>query len=186
MEKPPKTPRPKKPPIQQHVPGDEGTNSIGLIQEKLIGRAVVEWAKLEACMGDAITRLFGVEFAYGRLIVSRMDTTGLLKMLRDAGTLRLPQKDFHKLSIICDEIDILRDDRNLIVHGSWGRAPDATPHVLSLRIKGPNPNEVVAETFPDSRMRAMIQAVSKVKWDLIRLLKLDSLPKKEFGPPLVQ
>src|SRR5712672_1255861 len=118
MEKPPKTPRPKKPPIQRHVPGDEGINSIGMIQEKLIGRFVVEWAKLEACMGDAITDLFGVEFTYGRLIVSRMDATGLIKMLRDAGALRLPQRDFHKISLICDRIDILRDDRNLIVHGS--------------------------------------------------------------------
>jgi hypothetical protein len=101
MEKPPKTPRPKKPPIQPAIPGDDVSGSIGLIQEKLIGRAVVEWAKLEACMGDAITRLFGLEFEYGRLIVSRMDATALIKTLRDAGALRLPQEKFNKLSVIC-------------------------------------------------------------------------------------
>jgi hypothetical protein len=188
MEKPPKTPRPKKPLIQPAVPGDEELASayIGLIQEKLIGRAVVEWAKLEACMGDAISRLFGLEFEYAKLIVSRMDATALIKMLRDVGTLRLLQKDFHKLSVICDKIDILREDRNLIVHGSWGRARDGTPHVLSIRIKGLEPTDVVSETFPDSRMRTLIQAISGLKWELIRLLKLDALPKKEFGPPLVE
>lgn len=186
MEKPPKTPRPKKPPIQPAVPGDESIGTIGLIQEKLIGRAIVEWAKLEACMGDAITRLFGVEFEYGRLIVSRMDATALIKTLRDVGILRLHQKDFHKLSVICDRIDVLREDRNLIVHGSWGRSAGGTPQVMSLRIKGLEPTDVVAETFPDSRMRILIKTISAVKWDLIRMLKLNALPYKEFGPPLVE
>jgi hypothetical protein len=146
----------------------------------------VEWAKLEACMGDAINRLFGLDFEYGRLIVSRMDTTALIRTLRDVGTLRLPQKDFHKLSVICDRIDILREDRNLIVHGSWGRSAGGTPQVMSLRIKGFEPTDVVAETFPDSRMRILIKTISALKWDLIRLLTLDELPKKEFGPPLVE
>jgi hypothetical protein len=186
MEKPPKTPRPKKPPIQPAIPGEESTGTIGLIQEKLIGRAVVEWAKLEACMGDAITRLFGLEFEYGRLIVSRMDATALVKTLKDVGALRLPQKDFHELAVICDRIDILRDDRNLIVHGSWGRSPRGTPQVMSLRIKGLEPTDVVAETFPDSRMRILIKTISTLKWELIRLLTLDELPNKEFGPPLVE
>jgi hypothetical protein len=137
-------------------------------------------------MGEAVTCLLGLEFEYGRLIVSRMDATALIKMLRDVGALNLPTEDFHKLSVICDKIDILRDDRNLIVHGSWGRAWDGTPQVLSLRIKGPEPTEVVAETFPYSRMRTLISAISVLKWDLIRLLRLDALPQKEFGPPLVE
>ena len=186
MEKPPKTSRPKKPPIQPAVPGEEFTGTIGLIQEKLIGRAVVAWAKLEACMGDAITRLLGLDFEFGRLIVSRMDATLLIKTLREVGALRLPQKDFHILSVICDRIDILRDDRNLIVHGSWGRSHAGTPQVMSLRIKGSGPDAVVAETFPDNRMRKAIKMILAVKWDLIGLLTLDELPEKEFGPPLVE
>jgi hypothetical protein len=137
-------------------------------------------------MGDAITRLFGLEFEYGRLIVSRMDATALIKTLRDAGALRLPQEKFNKLSVICDRIDILREDRNLIVHGSWGRSSGGTPQVLSLRIKGLEPTDVVAETFPDSRMRILIKTVSALKWELIRLLKLDELLEKQFGPPLVE
>src|SRR6266478_2597060 len=108
-----------------------------------MGRSVVAWAKLEACMGDGSTRLFGLEFEYGKMIASRMDATGLIKVLMHVGT--LPQKDFNKLSVICDKIDIFRDDRNLIVHGSWGRASDGTPHVLSLRISKYDFLRLVAE-----------------------------------------
>lgn len=172
MPKPPKTPRPQRPPIQPPNPLDQAEPTIGLIQEKLIGRAVVEWAKLEACMGGAIHSLLGIEFMYGRIVTSRLDATNLIKMLREVGALKLEESDFHKLGVLCDKIDIRREDRNLIVHGSWGRNKGSNiPMALSLRIKG-GPNEVVSETFPDTRMKEIIADIQSLKWDLIHLLKL--------------
>jgi hypothetical protein len=186
MTKPPKTPRPIKPPIQRADPSDVGDPTIGLIQEKLIGRAVVEWAKLEACMGDAIGKLLNLEFQYTRLITARMEAVALLRLLRDVGELRLEESDFHKLSVICDKIDIRREDRNLIVHGSWGRTSavgnGTIAIALSLRIKG-DPNEVASESFSHTRMQAIIADIQSLKWDLIRLVKLGEPLGTRLEPP---
>lgn len=172
MAKPPKTPRPQKPPILPPNPNDESDPTVGLIQEKLIGRTVVEWAKLEACMGDAIHKLVGMSFAVGRVFTARYDATTLIRMLRELGGLLMVESEFHRLSVICNKIDILREDRNLIVHGTWGREKGSyTPFALSLRIKS-DPNEVVSETFPYMRMKGIISDIQSLKWELITLMKL--------------
>jgi hypothetical protein len=183
MAKPPKTPRPQKPPILPARADHVINPTIGLIQEKLIGRAVVEWAKLEACMGDAIQKMLGLDFEYGRIVTGRLDATNLIRMLREVGNLYFEEADFHSLSTICDKIDMRREDRNLIVHGTWGRSDDNTaPMALSLRIKG-DPSEIVSETFPGERMKAIIADTLSLKWELIRLVKLDVLPSKPPEQP---
>lgn len=184
MAKPPKTPRPQKPPIQPPDPTHVSDPTIGLLQERLIGRAVVEWAKLEASMGDAIRKLSGMNFEIGRVFIARMDATALLRTLREIGQLTLPEKDFHALSQICDKIDIRREDRNLIVHGTWGRkAGQTTAFAMSLRIKS-DPNVVVSETFPYTRMREIISDILSLKWELIRLVKIDEWLDTPPGQPL--
>lgn len=179
MQKPPKTTRPKRPPIQKGPPAREIIGTIGLIQEKLIGRFVVEWAKLEACMGDAIIQLFGLEFEHGRIIIARMDANTLIRTLREIGQLRLSQEKYFELSKVCDLIDIAKDDRNLIVHGLWSRHPDSTPQVLSLRAKGGLPDQVIAETFSDTRMRSLIKDTRDRKNELIQMFGLFDNPTEE-------
>jgi hypothetical protein len=183
MTKPPKTPRPQKPPIQPPDPNHVSDPTIGLVQEKLIGRAVVEWAKLEACMGDAIQELACMEFEVGRIFTARMDATSLLRTLREIGSLKLSESDFHALSQICDKIDIRREDRNLIVHGTWGRTVGQnTAFAISLRIKS-DPSVVVSETFPHRRMKEIISDIQSLKWVLIRLMKLGEPRGPRYEPP---
>jgi hypothetical protein len=130
-------------------------------------------------MTDAIGLLAGMEFEVARVFTARMDATALLRTLRELGSLKLAESEFHELSVICDKIDMLRDDRNLITHGTWGReAGQIEGYALSLRIKW-NPSEVVSETFPYSRMRSIIANILAVKWNLIRLLKLNNQPPPE-------
>lgn len=183
MAKPPKVPRPVKPPVLPPRPEQEFSPTIGLNQEKLIGRTVVAWSKLEACMQDFIWYFLDLEMDRGRVITDRSDVTARIRWLRQLGQLRLPEADFHILSPILDRIDILREDRNFIVHGTWGTS-DTEPVCLSVRVTAPNPNEIVSETFSAIRMRAIIDGIERAKWDLIGLMtKLGALPETPTAPP---
>jgi hypothetical protein len=185
MAKPPKTPRPPKPQIMPYPgSGEPSMSGIGLIHEKLIGRVSTQWAILETCMGGAIMELLKVDFEAGRYVIARMDATGLLRLLRDLGRLRLPETEFHKLSSICDRIDIRREDRNLIVHGTWGRADAlADPQAASLRIKPDDPNTIISESFSTERLRSIVSEIQSLRTELVDLLKLYELLDKRFGPP---
>jgi hypothetical protein len=152
--------------------------------ERLIGRAVTAWSKLEACMEDFIWSLLNVPIEQGRIVTLRTDAVGKIRMLRGLGELVLTEAQFHKLSPTLDEIDVLRDDRNSIIHGTWGRVSPSGVHVcLSLRPRGLAPDQVVSETFPETRLRAMIDATERTKWVLIGLRQeLDASPGR--SPPL--
>jgi hypothetical protein len=59
-------------------------------------------------------------------------------------------------------IGIYQEDRNFIVHGSWGTlAPDNVPICTSLRPKSPTPGEVIAETFTEERMLNLINGINE-------------------------
>jgi hypothetical protein len=131
MPKPPKTARPKKPPIRPAQKNEQIDHTIGLIQEKLIGRIVVAWSRLEGTMDDLIWQLLKLDLASGRIVTTRLDAVAKIKMLRDLGKIKLViEAQFHKLSEVLDRIDILREDRNLITHGLWGRNARAASRSL--------------------------------------------------------
>jgi hypothetical protein len=171
MTKPPKIPRPQKPSVRPYPGNIEADPTIRMQTERLIGRSVVAWSKLEACLEDFIWELLALPIEKGRHITTRLDAVNKIKMLRSIGEIELVEADFHRLSPILDHIDIIRDDRNFIIHGTWGRAGfDKYTVVLSLRAKGGEPDEVVSETFPDSRIRTVISDIEKWKQELIELM----------------
>lgn len=88
---------------------------------------------------------------YGRIITSRMDATAKVSMLRNLNSLAFDQLLQSYMKDVLDSVDAIKEDRNLIVHGTRGRtSPDKTPMALSLRIKD-TPSTVVSETFPRER-----------------------------------
>jgi hypothetical protein len=186
MASPPKFLRPQKPPILPPDATIEHNPTVSLQYERLIGRAIIAWSKLEACMEDFIWSLLKIDLEQGRVITGRVDAVGKIRMLRELGRLELPELMFHRLSPALDEIDVLRDDRNFIAHGSWGRTKyrGEWVHVcLSLRPKSPTPDVVVSESFPEIRMRAIIDGIERTKWTLIRLREeLDALPGRSTPP----
>jgi hypothetical protein len=183
MAKPPKTPRPQKPPI---LPPDENAElipTISLTQEKLVGRVVVLWARVEAAMEDMIWHFYGVHMEKGRIITTRMDTVSKITMLRQLRDLEVKEPLYSELSLLLDRVDILREDRNSIVHGIWGRTMGGTPLVVSLRPKPLAPNQVVSETFPDIRMRTIVADIEMARVSLIEMMeKLFSIPHKPAAP----
>lgn len=172
MDKPPKLPRPRKLPIVPGRPGQKFDPSVSQTTEKLIGRAVVAWSKLENCMDDFIWALLAIPIEKGRIITGRMDAVRKIQTLRSLGKRSLAEEKFYVLSPTLDLVDLLRDHRNLVVHGSWGRTfPENETIVLSLKPESPNPSEVVAENFPDTRLRALISEIERAKGLLIPLME---------------
>jgi hypothetical protein len=182
MASPPKFPRPQKPPVLPPRPDFWPDPTIAMQFERFIGRAVVGWSKLEACMEDFIWRLLDVPIEQGRIVTLRTDSVGKIRMLRQLGELILAEAQFHRLSPTLDEIDVLREDRNSIIHGTWGRSGPGGVHIcLSLRPKGLAPDQVVAESFPEARIRSIIDATDRTKWVLIDLM--NELPASPNRPP---
>jgi hypothetical protein len=154
-------------------------------QERLIGRVVVAWAKLESALDGLIWHLLSLEIEDGRIITARLDAVAKIKMSRDLGNLNLSEEQFRQLSPILDRIDILREDRNHIVHGMWARNREGIPITFSLRTKPLEPDQVVAEAFPDTRMRDIVHDIDAGKYKIMLLLKElgASLDKPSLPPP---
>jgi hypothetical protein len=178
MAAPPKFPRPKKPPIQPPLPGQEVEPTVSLRYERLIGRIVVNWSKLEACMEDLIWSLLKLEIEKGRVITARRDAVNKIRMLRELGVQELPEPMFHRLSPALDHIDVLREDRNFVVHGTWGRTKPSFMHVcLSLRPQALERDQIMTETFPEMRMYEILNGIELRKQELIELMsELHALP----------
>lgn len=167
--KPTRKPRPPKPPITP-LRSDQTTRpEVGLVQQRLIGRVLIEWTKLEGCLADILWQLTGLTFEDGRLFTERMDPARLIVLLKTLATRKMDGpllQDFINALAAADE---LRDDRNFIVHGSWGMLdPEGVPVALSLRAKS-NPGEIVSEGFPHQRMRAIVREIIKTKQEIIRI-----------------
>jgi hypothetical protein len=144
--------------------------SVGLTQEKLIGRLVVEWSRVEGCLHDIIWRLTGLTFEDGRLLTERSDPTRLIAILNVLGPRYLDEPLLHEFMDALKTANELRDDRNFVAHGSWATIlPEAMPAAASLRAKS-KPGEVVSEDFPHSRMMAIISEMQQVRIVFIRVL----------------
>lgn len=162
-------PRPPKPPLIPLRPDQTTRQEVGLVQQRLIGRVIVEWTKLEGCLADILWQFTGLSFEDGRLFTERMDPARLIILLRTLAPRKLEGdilQDFIDALAAADE---LRDDRNFIVHGSWGVLdPEGIPVALSLRAKS-NPGEVTSEGFPHGRMRAIAKEIIKTKRAIIKI-----------------
>jgi hypothetical protein len=117
--------------------------TLGLIQEKLIGRFVWYWSKLESSMEGLIWEFFDVDIEYGRVITSRMDASIRIQTLRLLGKRQYKNAQLDKLNTLLTEIDDLRLIRNFIVHGAWATLfPELIPVAMSVREKSDDPAEV--------------------------------------------
>ena len=60
---------------------------------------------------------------------------------------------------VAGAVKTLSEDRNLIVHGTWGEL-DGVPSVGSLRLETIDRNDVTFESFPPDRLRDFIRGVT--------------------------
>lgn len=151
-----------KPPIQDRRPDQVFYSRVPLYQERLIGRAVVAWSRLEAAMQDTIWKFLDIPIEQGRLLTARHAPESLILILRTLGRASLSVDKANQFDRVLDLIDIYREDRNFIVHGEWGiLSPDWIPTAKSLRPKSPKPDELVSETFSPERMYNLIKAMDE-------------------------
>lgn len=149
-------------PIQKLRPGQVPTPRVGMAQERLIGRAVVAWARLEASLHDLIWTIQGKGLAEGREETEKHLLARLLKELRKigSGSPEAASREIRKAVLaLADDVELLSEDRNLIVHGTWGEL-DGVPTVGSLRFETVDRNDVTFESFPPDRLYDFIRDVT--------------------------
>lgn len=159
---------------------------IGPIQHRLIGQFIVEWSKLEAAIEDLIWSILKISDEDGRIVTKRWDAVTKITILRALANRHLVGSQLDELVDALDDANLIRDDRNFIVHGLWGKIqPGNEPAALSLRPNA-NPGEIIAQTYPHDRMRFLIDEIGRVKEIVIQtLLSLQPSPDKSTSqdPP---
>ena len=145
-----KRPKPARPPKLEKRPMPEGQSvvpEIDAVQETLIGKVVVEWSRLEGALDDLIWTLTGLTFEDGRVLTSRTDAKTKISMLQALAPRHLRDPLLREVEEALVLADTRRDDRNFIMHGSWGTiTPMNEATALSLRAAS-EPGEVTSEFF---------------------------------------
>jgi hypothetical protein len=150
---------------------DEGDAipQVSLIQEKLIGRVVVQWSKIEAGLNELIWRFLRISIEEGRVLTGRMDAQTKIPMVRKLAPNYIDGKLLEDLIKALELAESIRDDRNFIVHGTWCTlTADGVALSVSLRGKAA-PGEMKAERFPHERMRTIVRDIFLVKDALIKV-----------------
>jgi hypothetical protein len=161
MAKRTKHPRTPKPTIKEKRADQSIVPGLTLAQYQRIGQVIASWSNLEATLQQAIWTFLKLSDDDGRLVTGRMDARPKVEWLRTLGERYLPDGKYAEAFFeALTRISELQDDRNFIAHGVWGRLqPDNLPIAMSLR-KDTAPGKIAAETFPDTRMKAMIHDMS--------------------------
>jgi hypothetical protein len=128
--------------------------------ERLIGRAIILWSRLEAQMQSVIWEFYGLPLEYGRIITESLDAKYKLMMLRKLTESYVSDDNIKdELNTLYNNIQFIYDERNIIAHGLWGTlTPDAVPAVMSLKPKDEKlpRDEIMTETFPAWRMYSVV------------------------------
>jgi hypothetical protein len=179
--------KPQKPPLQSLRPEQLSSGRVSMAQERFIGRVTVAWAKLEALLNDLIWAMTGLKIEDGRLLTERQDATRLLTILRALAERYLsddgsPSPRSRFLDTL-DFIDQLKDDRNAIIHGSWGEL-DGIPIIASLRLKTNSPSKVTSENYPAERMLKIARDIDRCKKIMGAFLNIFEAWREKPVPPV--
>jgi hypothetical protein len=122
--KPKGLPRRVKPPV---VPmrKDQYTAPLQSAQhERLLGRAIMAWTKLDACLQALLWAFIDVGMSDGRIITSRLDSGMVIKMLRALAKRNVVPEKLETFLSAFNLADDLREDRNFLAHST---GPDHPP-----------------------------------------------------------
>jgi hypothetical protein len=162
----------QKPPIQARRADQYAHFDVGIEQQQLIGLLVLNWSKLESDIDGAIWAFFGLDIDKGRVITTKLNTDVKVELLRALVNTYCAGDLLKDILHVIDLIAAYKEDRNFVVHGSWGTLmPENVPVCASIRPKAP-PGEVISETFPKERMLAIINGILEAKQNLRTLMGL--------------
>jgi hypothetical protein len=180
-----KRPTRQKPSITPRRPEQYAVSGVSQEQQRLIGLVVLNWSKLEANIDDTIWHFLNFNLDEGRVITNRLNADLKITLLRSLAHAYLSEEDFNEVETrLLYYIAIYQEDRNFIVHGSWGTLmPENVPVCTSLRPNSPTPGEVIAETFPEERMINLINGINEAITGLkILMARLDAALEKQPEP----
>jgi hypothetical protein len=186
MTKSRKRPTRIKPPIQPRREDQYGTAEVSEEQQRWIGLVIINWSKIEQNIEDVIWSFLGLDLEAGRLVTARLNAEMKINLLSALSRTYLAGELLEDALECINFINGYKEDRNFIAHGSWHTLmPENVPACASLRTQSPTPNEVVTETFPNSRMRAIIDGMLEAISNL-RLLRnvLETSRNTQQSPPL--
>lgn len=169
----------QKPPIQPRRPDQWANSDVSIEQQQLIGLLVLNWSKLETDIDGAIWAFLDLDIDKGRVITTKLNTDVKVDLLRALVNTYCREDLLDDILQAIDFISGYKEDRNFVVHGSWGTlTPDNVPICGSIRSKGP-PGEVVVETFPKERMLNIINGILEAKQNLRTLMDLIETSRKK-------
>ncbi|MBR1207095.1 MULTISPECIES: hypothetical protein [unclassified Bradyrhizobium] len=126
----------------------------GLLRREVydIGLIAIHWSYLEHTVESLIWAILEVKAPTGRALTADIQMRARMKMLRKLIDARHPPMSevFKNLQTT---VQNLEQDRNLIVHGIWGRDYGSEPSATSLRRNSASPDLVYGEHFPRARMK---------------------------------
>ena len=110
---------------------------------------------------DLIWTIEGKGLAEGRAETEKHMVGRLLKELRKIGSGSTETALEVRMAVlaVAGAVKTLSEDRNLIVHGTWGEL-DGVPTVGSLQLETIDRNDVTFESFPPDRLRDFIRDVT--------------------------
>jgi len=162
----------QKPPIQPRRPDQYPLSDVSIEQQQLIGLVVLNWSKLEADIDAAIWAFWGLNIDAGRIITTPLNIDLKLDLLRSLVITYLKDASLNDVLQCIEYISGYKEDRNFIVHGTWGTLmPDNVPVCGSIRPKAP-PGEIISETFPKERMLNIINGILEAKNNIRTLTDL--------------
>ena len=154
---------------------------VSLTQQKLIGRVIVLFGKLEGAVGAAIWELADLMNDDGRILTQRRDIEDNMITLRALAKRHLTEERMNQLTPILELIKNLQESRNMMAHGSWGTLqPDGKPLAFVLRKKS-EPGKVTGETFTRERMLAIVDELRIAHKSVVDLI--DELASASRGTP---
>jgi hypothetical protein len=171
----------QKPPIQPRRADQWAHFDVSIEQQQLIGLLVLNWSKLETDIDGAIWAFLDLGIDHGRLITTKLNTDVKIELLRALVNTYCAGEFLNDILGVIDFIGGYKEDRNFVVHGSWGTLmPENVPVCASIRPKAP-PGEVVSETFPKHRMLDIINGILEAKQNLRILMDLIEGSRKKPG-----
>jgi hypothetical protein len=151
-------PKRSRPPLKAKSPRQYETARVSMQQERLIGRVVVVWSKIESTLDEIIWTLSNLDFGVGRYLTRPFGADGKIKLIRSLSKNILLAEMHDESEKMLNSVGNCQDDRNFIVHAAWGTShidPFAmVPLAISTRPKS-DPDVVIGETFPPERMHTI-------------------------------
>jgi len=167
-------PRTQKPPVLPRRPDQRAEPLLSVAHERLLGRAIMGWAQLEAVMQGLVWAFLNLSMRDGRTVTSRMDAGGVLQLLRELAELNLIESQRERFRGALNLIEDCRTDRNMLGHATWlYMRPENQPFAMSLKPKT-DTGDVVSESFSRERM---YEIINNIETSRLYLLLIENVIK---------